>query len=73
MRRTSDKDLLDALAYQPPFWRAPANAGLDGSPLAEQRVRAERERLYQRMGTRPTPAKRELKDIRFREDGSRRF
>lgn len=71
--RTEFKDLLDALSYQPPEWRNPTNAGLDGSPLAEQRVRAERERLYQKMGTRPTPAKRELKDIRFREDGSKRW
>lgn len=63
------KDLLDALAYQPPFWRAPQGQDSSGTPLANARVRRERRELYARLG-RPLPAA--AADTRFREDGSRR-
>ena len=65
-------DLLDALAYQPPFWRTPTTQSQGGPPLAEARVERERERLYARMGVSPLRPK-VAKDIRFRDDGSKRW
>lgn len=73
--RGERKDLLDALAYQPPFWRAPLGAADATSFVAGNRSRVERElsSLYERMG-REAPQRAALKreSWRFREDGSRR-
>ncbi len=64
------KDLLDALAYQPPFWRTPVGGVEAGTSPSAQRAQKERDDLYRRMG-RPVPKRAE--DIRFRADGSRRL
>ena len=61
------KDLLDALAYQAPFWRTEAAVS---TPAASKRIQEETARVYERMGR--TPPVSFKKDWRTREDGSRR-
>lgn len=60
-------DLLDALAYQAPFWRSGVMA--QASPRSQARVDEERRRLYARMGIQQSQSQ----DGRRREDGSLRW
>ena len=41
--------------------------------LGPKRVRRERESLYRRMGVSPAKAREEPTDLRYRQDGSRRW
>lgn len=64
------KDLLDALAYQLPYWRT----GIVGraQPANQQRADAEVQRLYQRMGVTGPAASSDRDGWRRRADGSMR-
>lgn len=64
------KDLLDALAYQPPFWHLAPDAGTFVPGREQERVRQELANLYARMGVQPLEAPQP--DRWRRADGSRR-
>lgn len=71
--RSKYKDLLDALAYQPPFWNIKGSDG--GQPAisasAQVRVQKEIEDYRRRRGLPSVPAGRDA--LRYREDGSARW
>jgi predicted phage terminase large subunit-like protein len=72
--RSRDKDLLDALAYQAPFWMRPQEGGASFAAGAEQRIAKEMESLSQRLGH-PVgvPLHRGSEPGRVRPDGSKRW
>ena len=68
--RSKFKDLLVALAYQPPFWNLALGRKSVGAPAQDQRAREEVRSLYQRMGVQ-APMKASRDPLR-RADGSMR-
>lgn len=69
--RSKFKDLLVALAYQPPFWDLHTGRLSRSAPRAQQRADEEIQRLYARMGVQP-PVTRSKSREDIRADGSRR-
>lgn len=68
--RSKFKDLLVALAYQPPFWDLHGGRAQKGPPKQVARAEEEIRMLYQRMGRTPPVTKAGRED--YRADGSRR-
>jgi len=72
--RGRNKDLLDALAYQPEFWLKPQDGTLSFTATAQERIAKEMEILSQRLGKPVGPVPHRARDAgRIRADGSRRW
>jgi hypothetical protein len=69
--RSKFKDLLVALAYQPPFWNLGASRTNNLAPRQQQRTADELRTLYARMGV-AAPVEKAGDRSQFRADGSRR-